>query len=111
MTRGLGKLALLIDGFNLRSTTRALGFDVDYKRFLEQFESRGTVLRAFYYTVLVADRDYSSARPLVDWLDYNGFTVVTRTVKEFVDGRRSAPATSKRRVTWKGRDQYLSIDR
>jgi len=86
MTQRTGKLALFIDGPNLRSTARALGFDIDYGRLLEQFESRGTVLRAFYYTVLVEDQDYSSARPLVDWLDYNGFTVVTRTAKELVDG-------------------------
>lgn len=86
MMQGTGKLALLIDGSNLRSTARALGFDIDYKRLLQEFESRGTVLRAFYYAVLVEDQDYCSARPLVDWLDYNGFTVVTRTAKEFVDG-------------------------
>lgn len=86
MTEGTGKLALLIDGSALRSTARALGFDTDYKRLLQHFESRGTLLRAFYYTVVVANQDYSSARPLVDWLDYNGFTVVTRTAKEFVDG-------------------------
>ena len=86
MTRGSGKIALFIDGTNLRATARALGFDIDYRRLLDQFESRGTVLRAFYYTVLAEDQDFSSARPLVDWLDYNGFTVVTRTAKEFVDG-------------------------
>jgi len=86
MTQRTGKLALFIDGPNLRSTARALGFDIDYRRLLEQFESRGTVLRTFYYTVLAEDQDFSSAQPLVDWLDYNGFTVVTRTAKEFVDG-------------------------
>ena len=85
-----GKIALFIDGSSLRGAARALGFDVDYKRLLKEFEGRGTVLRAFYYTAVNEDQDYSSARPLVDWLDYNGFTVVTKQVKEFIDaeGRR-----------------------
>ena len=81
-----GRIALLIDGPNLRGTARALGFDIDYKRLLQEFAGRGTVLRAFYFTPVMEDQDYSSARPLVDWLDYNGFTVVTRTAKEFLDG-------------------------
>jgi uncharacterized LabA/DUF88 family protein len=68
-----------------------LGFDVDYKRLLAEFESRGTIVRAFYCTQLVEDQEYSSIRPLVDWLRYNGYTVVTKPAKEFVvdpDGRR-----------------------
>jgi uncharacterized LabA/DUF88 family protein len=31
-------------------------------------------LRAFYYTAIVEDQEYSSIRPLIDWLDYNGDT-------------------------------------
>ena len=44
----------------------------------------------FYYTAIIEDQEYSSIRPLVDWLDYNGYTVVTKATKEFVDptGRR-----------------------
>ncbi|HET6379297.1 MAG TPA: NYN domain-containing protein, partial [Methylocella sp.] len=68
----------------------SLGFDIDYKRLLKEFQSRGKLIRAFYYTALVEDQEYSSIRPLVDWLDYNGFAVVTKPTKEFVDalGRR-----------------------
>src|SRR6516225_9682523 len=65
-------IALFIDGANLYATTKALGFDVDYKRLLKEFQSRGTLLRAFYYTAIIEDQEYSSIRPLVDWLDYNG---------------------------------------
>jgi uncharacterized LabA/DUF88 family protein len=85
-----GKIALFIDGANLHATARALGFDVDYKRLLKEFQSRGALLRAFYYTVVIEDQEYSSVRPLIDWLDYNGYTVVTKATKEFVDasGRR-----------------------
>jgi uncharacterized LabA/DUF88 family protein len=84
------KIALFIDGANLYSTCRALGFDVDYKRLLKEFQSRGALLRAFYFTTIIEDQEYSSARPLTDWLDYNGYTVVTKPTKEFVDasGRR-----------------------
>jgi uncharacterized LabA/DUF88 family protein len=83
-------LALFIDGANLHATAKTLGFDVDYKRLLKEFQSRGALLRAFYYTVIIEDQEYSSIRPLVDWLDYNGYTVVTKATKEFIDahGRR-----------------------
>lgn len=89
----IGKIALFIDGSNLYATSKALGFDIDYRRLLGEFQSRGTLLRAFYYTTVVEDQEYSSIRPLVDWLDYNGYTVVTKLTKEFVDtatGRRKS---------------------
>ena len=84
------KIALFIDGPNLYATAKTLGFDVDYKRLLGEFQGRGTLVRAFYYTAIVEDQEYSSIRPLIDWLDYNGYTVVTKATKEFVDagGRR-----------------------
>jgi uncharacterized LabA/DUF88 family protein len=84
------KIALFIDGANLYATAKALGFDIDYKRLLREFQSRGYLLRAFYYTAVIEDQEYSSIRPLIDWLDYNGYSVVTKATKEFVDqtGRR-----------------------
>src|SRR6516162_4724653 len=84
------KIALFIDGANLYAPAKALGFDIDYKRLLAEFRARGTLVRAFYYTAIIEDQEYSSIRPLVDWLDYNGYTVVTKATKEFVDptGRR-----------------------
>ena len=84
------RIALFIDGANLYATAKALGFDIDYKRLLKEFQSRGKLIRAFYYTALVEDQEYSSIRPLIDWLDYNGFAVVTKPAKEFTDalGRR-----------------------
>src|SRR5215217_3671032 len=87
---GQQRIALFIDGANLYATTKTLGFDIDYKRLLKEFQSRGYLVRAFYYTALIEDQEYSSIRPLIDWLDYNGFTVVTKPAKEFTDaaGRR-----------------------
>lgn len=87
----LEKIALFIDGSNLYATSKALGFDIDYRRLLAEFHGRGVVVRAFYYTTVIEDQEYSSIRPLIDWLDYNGYTVVTKPTKEFVDsitGRR-----------------------
>lgn len=84
------RLALFIDGANLYSAARGLNFDIDYRRLLEYFRSKGTLIRAFYYTALIEDQDYSPLRPLIDWLDYNGYSVVTKPAKEFTDaqGRR-----------------------
>jgi len=83
-------VALFIDGISLHATSRTLGFDIDFKRLLKEFEDRGSLLRAFYYTSMIEDQEYSSIRPLTDWLNYNGYTVVTKAVKEFTDasGRR-----------------------
>ncbi len=84
------KLALFIDGSNLYAAARALDFDIDYKLLLEWASKQGRLVRAFYYTALIEDQEYSPIRPLVDWLDYNGYTMVTKPTKEFVDpqGRR-----------------------
>src|SRR2546427_3477978 len=82
------KMALFIDGANLYATAKALGFDIDYKRLLREFQSRGYLLRAFYYTAVIEDQEYSSIRPLIDWLDYNGYNVRTKATNEFVDQTR-----------------------
>lgn len=84
------KVAVFIDGANLYSAARALSFDMDYKKLLEELKSMSDLRRVFYYTAIVEDQEYSSLRPLVDWLDYNGYMVVTKPAKEFTDamGRR-----------------------
>jgi uncharacterized LabA/DUF88 family protein len=85
------RTALFIDGANLYATARSLGFDIDYKRLLDLFAEECHLVRAFYYTALVEDQEYSPIRPLIDWLDYNGYTMVTKPTKQFHDsdtGRR-----------------------
>lgn len=84
------RIALFIDGANLYATAKALGFDIDYKRLLALFREQGQLVRALYYTALAEDQEYSSIRPLIDWLDYNGYSMVTKPTKEFTDafGRR-----------------------
>jgi uncharacterized LabA/DUF88 family protein len=90
MSTRSNKIALFIDGANLFATAKTLGTDIDYKRLLKEFQSRGTLVRAFYYTAINEDQEYSAIRPLIDWLDYNEYTVVTKATKEFIDasGRR-----------------------
>ncbi|MEM1360465.1 MAG: NYN domain-containing protein [Pseudomonadota bacterium] len=84
------RLALFIDGSNLYAAAKALSFDIDYKLLRQEFMRRGKLLRAFYYTALLENDEYSPIRPLVDWLHYNGFTMVTKPAKEYIDsqGRR-----------------------
>ncbi|MEM8979884.1 MAG: NYN domain-containing protein [Pseudomonadota bacterium] len=84
------RLALFIDGSNLYAAAKALGFDIDYKLLRTEFMRRGKLVRAFYYTALLENDEYSPIRPLVDWLHYNGFSMVTKPAKEFTDsqGRR-----------------------
>jgi len=90
MAEFASKIALFIDGANTYAAAKTLGFDIDYKRLLQEFQGRGILVRAFYYTAIIEDQEFSSIRPLIDWLDYNGFTVVTKASKEFIDagGRR-----------------------
>jgi len=90
MSAQVEKIALFVDGANLYNATKSLGFDIDYKRLLREFESRGRLVRAYYYTAMIEDQEFSTLKPLIDWLDYNGYAVVTKAAKEFLDqaGRR-----------------------
>ncbi|HLB98386.1 MAG TPA: NYN domain-containing protein [Acetobacteraceae bacterium] len=84
------RVALFIDGANLYSASRNLGFDVDYRNLLEYFRKQAHVIRAYYYSAVLETEDYSPLKPLTDWLAYNGYTLVTKPAKEFTDasGRR-----------------------
>jgi uncharacterized LabA/DUF88 family protein len=90
MSESSNKMALFIDGPSLQAAARMLGFDIDFKRLLKEFQGRGTLVRAFYCATITEEHESSSIRPLIDWLDYNGYTVVTKATKEFIDasGRR-----------------------
>lgn len=84
------RVILLIDGANLHATTRALRLELDFKLLLAVFRQRSKLIRALYYTAVLEDQEYTSLRPLIDWLEYNGYTPVTKPAREFVDamGRR-----------------------
>jgi len=97
------KIVLFIDGANLYSSAKGLGFDIDYKKLLDEFRKRGILTRAYYYTALVEDQDYSPIRPLVDWLDYNGYSLVTKTAREYTDAQG--------RKRWRGdMDVEIAVD-
>ncbi len=106
------KIALFIDGANLYAASKSLGFDIDYRKLLKAFQKRGYLLRAYYYTALIEDQEYSSIRPLIDWLDYNGYKVVTKPAKEFTDslaGARSRATwtSSSRSMPWNNRKPLI----
>ncbi|GAK32545.1 NYN domain-containing protein [Iodidimonas nitroreducens] len=84
------KIGVFIDGANLFATARSLNMEIDYKKLKTFFAEKGRLIRIFYYTAMIDDADYSPLRPLIDWLDYNGYTLVTKPIKEFTDdqGRR-----------------------
>jgi uncharacterized LabA/DUF88 family protein len=97
------RIALFIDGANLYSAAKALNFDIDYKKLLDEFRKRGVLIRAYYYTAIVEGDEYSPIRPLVDWLDYNGFTLVTKSAREYTD--------SQGRRRWRGdMDMEIAVD-
>lgn len=80
------RIAVFIDGANLYSAAKALNIDLDYRKLLAEFKQYGRFIRACYYTALLEEQDFSPIRPLVDWLDYNGFTVITKPAREYADG-------------------------
>lgn len=84
------RIALFIDGANLYSAAKALGLEIDFRKLLDEFQTKGRLLRANYYTALLENDEYSPIRPLVDWLAYNGFNVIKKPAREFTDrdGRR-----------------------
>ena len=97
------RIALFIDGSNLYAAAQSVGFNIDYKRLLKFFSEQSNLIRAYYYTALIDNQEYSPIRPLVDWLDYNGYTMVTKPTKEFTD------STGKRKI--KGNmDIEIAID-
>src|SRR6266849_352817 len=103
MTQLASKIALFVDGPNTYAAAKTLGFDIDYKRLLKEFQDRGVLVRALYYTAIIEDQEFSPLRPLIDWLGYNGFTVVTKPSKEFIDA-------SGRRKVKRNMDIELTVD-
>ena len=97
------KIGLFIDGANLHAAARSLNFDIDYRKLLNVFKNEGKLIRALYYTALVEDQKNSPIRSLVDWLDYNGYTMITMPAKEYTD------STGNRKI--KGNmDIEISVD-
>jgi uncharacterized LabA/DUF88 family protein len=80
------KIAMFIDGSNMFAASKGLGFDIDYKKLRAEFEKRSHLVRAYYYTAITDDaEEYSPLRPLIDFLAYNGYQVVTKPVQRYTD--------------------------
>jgi uncharacterized LabA/DUF88 family protein len=98
------KTALFIDGSNFYAASRSLNMDIDYAKLHAYFSQGTNLIRAYYYTALPEDQEFSPLRPLIDWLDYNGFAVVSKLTREFTD-----PETGKKRI--KGNmDMEIALD-
>ena len=100
----MDKTALFIDGSNFYAAAKGLNLDIDFARMRAYFAKDTNLIRAYYYTAIPEDQEFSSLRPLVDWLDYNGYAVVSKLTREFIDEE-----TGKRRL--KGNmDMELALD-
>ncbi len=98
------RIGIFIDGANFYAALRGLDMEIDYSKLLREFRSRGRLIRASYYTALIEDHEISPLKPLIDWLSYNGFDVITKPAKEFTD-----PQTGRKRT--KGdMDVDLAVD-
>jgi uncharacterized LabA/DUF88 family protein len=77
--------AILVDGSNLHAAYTALGLtSVDFKRAREYF---GPVFKACYFTALPPKDETSTLRPMVDFLEYNEWTVYQKEWKQFTDAQ------------------------
>lgn len=79
------RTAVFIDGANIYSTTKNIGFDIDYKRLLAFFEKECLLVRAYYFTAVDRDSAFSSLQPMIDWLAYNGYKLITKPTRSFTD--------------------------
>ena len=80
-----GKTVVFIDGQSLFSTAKSLGFNIDFKKLLDELKTFGDLIRTKYYTLADDEDDDSPIIPLTDWLSYNGYSVVTKFVRSHVD--------------------------
>lgn len=95
------KSSLFIDGAHLYASAKSIGLDLDYKLLLELFQDHSTLVRAQFYIAIAEDDVSSGVRPLANWLEYNGYTVVTKTAAPFTDatGRRKLKASLAVKLT------------
>ena len=106
------KIILLIDGANLFATARALEIDIDFKRLLNIFRKQGNLVRSLYFTAVAEDQEYSSLKPLIDWLDYNGFDLHTKPMREYkdADGHRKLKNSIQVELVVKAMELSKDID-
>lgn len=84
------RIAIFIDGPNLYAAAKKLELDVDYKALRTYFTKQGYLVRASYFTAIHEAEEFQPLRPLLDFIQYNGWNVVTKPAREFTthDGAR-----------------------
>jgi uncharacterized LabA/DUF88 family protein len=89
------RIALFIDGANFYVSTKVVGFDMDWKRFIEYYEQQGDFIRAYYYSGIIprVEGEHDSMRGVLDWISYNRFQLRSKPAKVFID-----PVTQRRTV-------------
>lgn len=73
------RIGLFIDGISLQHAANVLQMKLDFKRLLQLFQQRGHLVGANYYSVIPPQPAADTAKPLLDWLSYNGFNVLARS--------------------------------
>jgi uncharacterized LabA/DUF88 family protein len=88
------RTALFIDGPNLFMAAKLLQTQIDYRSLLTHFNENSNLLRASYYSTVVETPgdQYISLTPLLDFLDYNGYTVVKKMSREYTDAQGNRKA-------------------
>lgn len=76
------RAALLIDGANIYAAGRSLDISIDFKSLLQLFQENMYVIHAYYFTALHEVDGRIQLKQLVDWLDYNGYIVISKMAKE-----------------------------
>ncbi len=79
------RIGIFIDGSNLYMSTKALGFRVDFTKLLNYYKQQGDVAHAFYFTALPPKDVQSPLRKMIDYVDYNGWTVIQKETKSYVN--------------------------
>lgn len=88
------RAAVFIDGYGTHYTCKSLGIEIDYRKLSELIRRQTTVIRNYYFTPLVEGQDFIAVKPLLDFLQYNGWTTVTRPYKEHYVSTNTALAVT-----------------
>jgi uncharacterized LabA/DUF88 family protein len=79
------RIGIFIDGSNLYWSAKVLGFRVDFTKILKFYKDQGEVTHAFYFTALPPKDVQSELRRMIDFIDYNGWTVIQKETKQYLN--------------------------
>ena len=87
------RLVIFVDGASVYRAAKALQIEIDWRLFRNFFEKKGTLVRAYYYSLTYTkenaqdknDDEFMPLRPLLDWLDFNGYSVVEKAAYQYTN--------------------------